>query len=127
MLNDELLAFIRGSLRSVWALELLLLLRRTRDRHWTSDQLVQEMRASGAIVAQSLQELQTAGLVACEQDGSCVYAPASPVLDDLCGRLEEAHRQRPVGVVNAILKAPKGNLQTFADAFRIKGKGDPDE
>ena len=127
MLNDELLGFIRGSLRSVWALELLLLLRRDPARRWTNEALVQEMRASTAIVADSLQSLQTAGLVACDADGACVYAPASPVLDGLCSRLEAAYKERPGGVVNAILPAPKGTLQTFADAFRIKGRGDPDE
>ncbi len=124
-MDDELLIFIRGSLRSVWALELLLLLRRDRRRSWGVGELVQEMRASTPVVNESLQALQTAGLTSGTADGRFSYAPASLALDEICGRLEAAYKQKPVSVVNAIVSAPKNNLQTFADAFRIKGKGDP--
>ena len=37
-LSPEQLAFIRRSLKSVWALELLLLLRADRERGWTTEQ-----------------------------------------------------------------------------------------
>lgn len=124
-MDEELLIFIRGSLRSVWALELLLLLRRDRQRSWGVGELVQEMRASTPVVNESLQALQKAGLTSGTADGRYSYAPASAALDEISGRLEIAYKQKPVSVVNAIVASPKGTLQTFADAFRIKGKGDP--
>jgi len=125
-LDEELLSFIGASVPSVWALELLLLLRRRQDRTWTAQDLVGEMRASAPAVNDSLRTLEKAGLIRCGGEGQCAYAPASPVLDAICDQLEAAYKERPVAVVNAILKAPKGTLQTFADAFRIKGKGDPE-
>ena len=123
-LDEDLLSFIGASVPSVWALELLLLLRRSRDREWAAAELVSEMRASAPAVNESLQTLEKAGVIRCDPAGGCSYAPASPVLDEICDRLEAAYKERPVAVVNAILKAPKGTLQTFADAFRIKGRGD---
>ena len=123
-LDEDLTAFIRGSLPSVWALELLLLLKQTRDRHWTERDLVLELRASAPLVGEALATLERAGLVSCDDEAGCLYAPASAALDAARERLEEAYKQRPVTVVNVILSTPKGTLQTFADAFRVKGRGE---
>ena len=123
-LDQELAGFIGASLGSVWALELLLLVRRTRPRRWSADELVAEMRASATLVAESLAGLERAGLITCDPEAGCAYAPAAPALDALCERLEVEYKSRPVAVVNAILSTPKGTLQTFADAFRVQGKGE---
>lgn len=123
-LDQELRDFIGASLGSVWALELLLLLRRTHPRRWTPDSLVAEMRASAPLVAESIAGLERAGLISCDPETGCAYAPASPVLDEACARLEAEYKSRPVAVVNVILSAPRQTLQTFADAFRVQGKGD---
>ncbi len=118
MSEQELHQFIRGSIRSVWALELLLLLKRDADRHWSNDDLVRELRASTTVVEDSLAEFVAAGLVAC-QDGLCRYAPASPVIAQLSEALEEAYRRRPVSVIN-IIASSRDKMQSFADAFRLK-------
>src|SRR5688572_19638976 len=101
----ELLELIRRSVRSVWALELLLLMRRERQRSWTPDELVTELRASQTLVADNLAVLESTGLVIGE-DGRFHYAPASPFFDALCARLEEEYRLRPVAVINAIASSP---------------------
>ena len=54
--KDELSRFIRSSFRSVWSLELLLLLKRER-RTWTHAELVAALRASDLIVGQGLEAL----------------------------------------------------------------------
>lgn len=119
--NDpDLLAFIRGSIRSVWALELLLLMRNRRDRDWTAEQLVQELRASTPLVSDVLNTFEAAGLVTRSTDDRYAYAPASAALARYCDTLDSAYRERPVSVVNAIVTAPNDKLQNFADAFRLK-------
>jgi len=122
LLHPDLLAFVRASIRSVWAIELLSLLRREPGRVWTAEALVQEMRASQAVVAEVLATFETAGLVRCEPDGACVYAPAAPALDHLAGQLEQLYRERPGTVIKTILSTPNDKLQSFADAFRFKGE-----
>lgn len=119
MTDKDLLAFIGGSIRSVWALEMLLILKRDPGRRWTAADLVRELRASTMVVDESVQTFRTAGLVSCDEGGGCAYAPASPVIADMCDALEEAYRQRPVAVVNAIVSRTD-KIQSFADAFRLK-------
>ena len=121
MLDDELLTFIQGSIRSVWALELLLLLRRDPDRLWSVNAAAAELRANARLVSDQLAGLETAGLIAC--DDGCRYAPAAPALDALCARLETAYRERSGQVIKAIMAGPNDKLQIFANAFRLREPG----
>lgn len=122
MISPDLISFIGGSIRSVWALELLLVLKRDEARAWTAGQLVQEMRASAPLVGDVLGTFETAGLVRSEGERAYRYDPASPVLRDLCDELERAYRERPSAVIKTILSSPNDKLQSFADAFRFKGE-----
>lgn len=122
-IDSHLTSFVREHVRSVWALELLLLLRREPGQAWTSPELVRELRASTSLVADVLRQFETSGLVA-GQEGAYRFAPASPVVEALCVQLEAAYRKRPVAVINLIAK-PAHPLQSLADAFRFKGGGDP--
>ena len=119
--DPDLLGFVREHIRSVWALELLLLLRRDPERCWPPEDLVRELRASQMLVSDNLQRLATAGVVV-PDDAACYrYAPVSPVLDELCAALEAAYRERPVAVVNMIAKPTA--VQSLADAFKFRGDG----
>ncbi|HEY9217309.1 MAG TPA: hypothetical protein VIO94_04620 [Phenylobacterium sp.] len=117
--DPDLLTFIREHIRSVWALELLLLLRRQPDRAWTQDDLVRELRASATLIASNLEALERAALIVREEDGRCRYAPAAPALARLCDELELAYRERPVALIN-VIASPADKLQSLADAFRIR-------
>ena len=117
--DSDLITFVREHVRSVWAVELLLLLRRDPERCWSPPDLVSELRASTSLVADNLQRFETSGLIAPE-DGCFRYAPASPVLEALCAQLESAYRERPVQVINMIAR-PVDPLQSLADAFKFKG------
>lgn len=118
--DQDLFGFIREQLHSVWALELLLLMRRAPERHWSQQELVSELRASPALVANNLATFERGGLVAADDEGHYQYCPASLLLAALCDQLDEAYRHRPVKVINAIV-SPPDKLQTLADAFRIRG------
>ena len=116
--DSEFMGFLRKHVRSVWGVELLLLLRREPDRCWAPGELVRELRASSSLVADNLQHFLLSGLVAPEAD--CYrYAPASPVIEEFCARLESAYRERPVAVINMIAKPDP--LQSLADAFKFRG------
>jgi len=119
-LSEELTAFIEAVIPSVWALELLILVRSDPARAWTPKSLVAALRASDRLVADILPAFERTGLVLEEGEG-VRYAPP-PSVDRLCAELEAAYRQRPVSVVNAIVRQRSGALSTFADAFRLGGK-----
>jgi hypothetical protein len=118
--DDEILAFVQRSISSVWALELLLLLRREPRRSWAHGELVRELRSSDAIVTEAAASLRTAGFVAAEPGGIYRYAPASPELDHIAAQIEATHAERPLSLAKAIMSAPNDKLRIFADAFKLK-------
>lgn len=119
-LSAELAAFIEGAIPSVWALEVLLLLRREAQAPWSVDPLVAELRASPQLVSDCLGVLERAGLVARGAEGFR-YAPASPTLAGLCDALEATYRERPVAVVKTITTRRPDPLKGFAESFRFRG------
>jgi hypothetical protein len=124
MLDEDLLSFVRASVRSTWALELLLLLRKQAPRTFGVDELVLALRATPALVSTCLEQLQAAGLAVREESGRSRYAPAAPALDQLTAQLEQAYAERPFAVINAIAASPNDRLKNFSDAFRFPKKDD---
>jgi hypothetical protein len=122
VIPDDLLSFIRASIRSTWALELLLLMRKQAPRASAPDELVLALRATPTLVSTCLDQLQTAGLVVREESGAWRYGPAAPALDRLAGELEAAYAEKPVTIINAIMATPTDKLKSFADAFRFPKK-----
>jgi predicted transcriptional regulator len=119
-LSEELASFIEAMIPSVWALELLILIRSDPHRAWAPKSLVAALRASDRLVADILQAFGRSGLVTEEGDG-VRYRPSLAV-DGLCAELEAAYRERPVSVINAIVRQRSAALNTFADAFRFGGR-----
>lgn len=118
--QPELAAFVREHVRSVWAVELLLLLKRDPDRRWPAADLVRELRASTLLVNDNLQRFERSGLAVREDGDLWRYAPAMPMLGELADRLEAAYRERPVTVIN-LIAAPPDPVQGLADAFKFRG------
>lgn len=118
--QPELAAFVREHVRSVWAVELLLLLKRDPDRRWPAADLVRELRASTLLVNDNLQRFERSGLAVREDGDLWRYAPAMTMLGELADRLEAAYRERPVTVIN-LIAAPPDPVQGLADAFKFRG------
>ena len=117
--REQVSRFIRSSFRSVWSLEVLLLLKR-EPRPWTDAEIVTALRASDLIVSQSVSALGDAGLVVTDAAGLTEYRPAS---DDAARLVEEAERlyaASPDAVRRLILNASSSGLTAFADAFRLR-------
>jgi hypothetical protein len=108
-------------MRSVWAVETLLILRRDPARCWTAPELVAELRASTNLVAEITQRFERSGLAVRDDAGCWRYAPANPIIDDLAQRLEEAYRERPVRIIN-LIATPPDPIQGLADAFKWRGE-----
>ncbi len=123
-MDAELLNFIRASINSTWALELLLLMRRQRPRAFQPEELVLALRGTNTLVNTCLDQLLKSGLVARNEAGEWLYAPASPALEELVAQLESAYAEKPVSVINAIVASPNDRLKSFADAFKLPKKDD---
>lgn len=114
----DLLAFIRRSIPSVWALDVLMLVQRAPTRSWSAGELVGELRASDGVILGVLDGFQRDGLVAKGEDGRFRFAPAADLLEELTVALAEAYAERPVAVINAIASTD-AKLATLANAFRL--------
>ncbi len=116
--SDDLFRFIGSSFRSVWALELLLLLKRD-NRPWSRDELISALRASELVVNKTLDELLAAGLISIEGD-QAVYQPASPDMRKAIDAVEKLYSARPDAVRRAIVSTASSGATAFADAFRLR-------
>ncbi len=117
--SEELSQFIASSFRSVWALEVLLLLKRKEGFH-PRDELIANLRGSELVVEQALASLVAAGLVAADEHGGAAYMPVSPETDQLVDRTAELYERRPNAVRRMIVSASAPGLNAFADAFRLR-------
>ena len=118
--RDDVEDFVRVTFRSVWALELLCMLRKNRDRLLTHREMVDSLRASDFVVSQSLDNLSAVGLVSREADGAARYSPANSNADRLVERTEEFYAKSPNAVRRIIAAAVNPGVTAFADAFRLR-------
>lgn len=116
--SDELATFIASSFRSVWALELLLLLKR-EARPCDRDELVTSLRASSSVVEKALESLTAAGLAGSE-GGKYAFMPVSPDVAALVEDTEQLYRSSPHRVRRLIVASSISGLTAFSDAFRLK-------
>lgn len=120
MKEAEILNFVRTSIGSVWALEMLVVVGGRPERTWQLDELVRELRSSPAAVAGAARLLEGAGLVARVDRDGCRYRPASPELDRMGEFVRKLYTTKPATVIGAIFESSDDKLRAFAAAFRLK-------
>jgi hypothetical protein len=120
--DEDILRFVAASFPSVWALELLLALKRD-PRAWPREELVTTLRASDLVVSKALDGLVAAGIVSLEKGGARYLPVNSDVAADV-ERAEELYRSRPNKVRRAIVAASASSAIAFADAFKLRRDDD---
>lgn len=116
--DADVTQFVLTDLRSVWALEALVLIAEAGDIDWSVAKLTRELRASLPLVEDIVRRLETFGLVAPDRE-TFRFQPANPVLADLVVRTRAAYRQKPFAMISLIGRGPAA-LQGLADAFRFR-------
>lgn len=123
MLDSKLLAFVRSSIPSIWALELLLLMRRAAPGYLTRDELVQHLRATPMLIERLTARFVSLGLVEKNAAGAFRFQCSALETETLCEMLAVAADERPLALRDAIISAPNDKLRDLADAFRFKEAG----
>ncbi len=118
--KQDIAQFIAATFRSVWALEVLCLLRRNSERSVSTGELIASLRGSDLVVSQSVDNLLAAGLVTVESDGSVRYSPASAALVKLVDATTAYYAKSPNAVRRMIVTAANPTIAAFADAFRVR-------
>ena len=120
MTDDELLSFVSASIKSVWALELLVLLQRDPTRSWSTSNLIGELRGSEVVISAAMDSLIQARLAIRDAGGNCRYAATSDVLNRMMSDVARLYAEKPVMVIKAIVSSPDEKLRLFSDAFKFK-------
>jgi hypothetical protein len=116
--DEDVLRFIAASFPSVWALELLLVLKSER-RAWAREELVATLRGSELVVSKAVDGLVAAGLASIEGDG-VAYLPVNRDVEHCVEQVEQLYRSRPNSVRRVIVSAGTRTANAFADAFKLR-------
>jgi hypothetical protein len=120
----EIEQFIQQNIESLAQLEALLMLRSQPQRLWSADEVAKALYTSVDVCAALLADLERRRLLRFETQPQprYQYQPADEQLDQIVASLATIYQERRVAVITQIYSKPVSNVQTFADAFRLRGK-----
>ena len=116
----QLESFIANSFRSVWALDLLKYLAASPGKFFTPDELVAALRASDAVVSQSVDNLTAAGLAIVDGEGCAGYHDVAGEQGALVRGAIEYYGRSPDKVRRLIVAQVNPGVTAFADAFKLR-------
>ena len=113
--------FVRQEIKSVFQLEVLLLLHRTRGRAWTVMELSQELGIDPEIAEAQVIRLEELRLLQTEQSIpiSYVYGPTDQNDEIIIEKLAVSYAKQRVGIFSLILSESNSRIRRFAEAFRL--------
>jgi hypothetical protein len=119
---EDIRRLLLESITSVDQLEVLLLLRAHPEREWDPEQVSRELYTRPAAAAMRLADLHALRLVDLADRGKNLYRyrPGTPEQAGVVDRLAEVYKERRVAVITLIYSKPLSQVQSFADAFRLR-------
>jgi len=124
-LTERLLSFLRTSVPTFPAAELLLFLAKHSERQWTAESIVEAIKPtviSISGVRSYLDIFRTQQLIKGNADHGYQFFPASAELRTTVEDLAHAYNERPVTLIRTIYAIEESKIQSFADSFKFKDK-----
>lgn len=123
--SPDVARFISEHIDAAEQLEILLLLHREAGKQWTARDVSQAIYTVPASATLRLEALAASGFAASTggADPSYRFAPRTEQQRRQVESLAEAYRKDRVAVIKLIFSKPPDPVQSFADAFRLRGKG----
>lgn len=112
--------FLAQNIHSVEQLEIFLTLAEEPGRFWSVRQIFQKVQSSEKSIADCLNGFVAASVARKDDSGAYRLSDQVPGLDDLAAELKKAYRERRVTVIELIYQKPPPQIQSFADAFRLR-------
>jgi|SRR5688572_23101632 hypothetical protein len=124
--SDEFCAFIQKMIPAVDAAEVLLAVYAQPDAWLHPADLARALRPAVSVTdaeaARYLEMFHSRGLLAIDPDNRYQYRPAFEILAGHVQTLAQAYKERPVTLIRMIYALRDLKIQSFADAFKLKGK-----
>ena len=125
-LPDDVRQFLHQNIDSVEQLEVLLLLWRTPERGWSSEEVATAIYSHPSSIVRRLTLLLGQRLLREREPGCYQYAPHTAELHETVTRVDHMYRERRVAVITLIASKPIETVRAFSDAFRIRKKKESD-
>jgi hypothetical protein len=118
--------FVRREIKSVFQLEVLLLVHRTRERAWTVTEVSQELGIYLEIAETQLLSLTELQLIRTRDTlpVSYFYDPEDQNDEMIVEKLATSYAKQRVGIFTLILSESNSRIRRFAEAFRLIRGGD---
>jgi hypothetical protein len=126
LLSPKAATFLLDEVQSIERLETLLLMYRRRADWESQDSLARDLLLAPDVVQGHLEGLAASNLLDVRVTDAVRYqfAPTREGLDELLDELSDVYRTRREELVAFATEAWLGGMQRFADAFRLKRRGD---
>ena len=113
--------FVRREIKSVFQLEVLLLLHRTRERSWTVSEVSQELGIDPEVAGAQVISLEQLGLIKSVNTTPVRYRYGPDDENDelLIEELAISYAKQRVGIFSLILSESNSRIRRFAEAFRL--------
>jgi hypothetical protein len=125
-LSPSVRRFLTEHIDSAEQLDILLLLHKDPDKSWTAMDVSQAIYTVPASATMRLEMLTAAGFLSSTggNDPRYSFAPSSEALRQQVAELASAYAADRVGVIKLIFTRPPDAIESFSDAFRLKGRRD---
>lgn len=118
---QEIERFIERHIRTLGHLEALLLLRREAPQAFTGEETGKLLYIDSDVAGTQMAELAAAGFLVVDVEAKTFcYGPTDPNVERLIDELARLYQERRVSIITLIYSKPVNNVQTFADAFRLR-------
>jgi hypothetical protein len=124
-ISEGLKEFLREQIRTVFRLEVLLLLHRNEQRSFTAADVAHELGFDNDPAEQQLAELANLELIeANAEQGNYKYCPATPTLQSMVDQLAAGYSRQRVPILSVILAEHPDRTRCFSEAFRMISTND---
>jgi len=119
-ITQEAQQFIAQHIQSVEQLEIFLTLGNGGDRSWSVDEVFRKIQSNEKSISDCLGYFLKESVAILEKEGRYRLSDKSLNLVPIASELQKAYRERQVTIIEMIYKKPPRQIQSFADAFKLR-------
>ncbi|HEY3863871.1 MAG TPA: hypothetical protein VGO59_18495 [Verrucomicrobiae bacterium] len=119
-ISQEAEQFIAQYIQSIGQLEIFLTLGNGAYCSWSVDEVFRKIQSNEKSISDCLGYFLKQGIAILEKEGRYRISREPSNLVPIASELQKAYRERPVTIIEMIYKKPPRQIQSFADAFRLR-------
>ena len=119
-ITQEAQQIIAQHVQSVEQLEIFLTLGGAGSRSWSVEEVFRKIQSNEKSISECLEYFLKEGVAILENEERYRLSDKSPALALIASELQKAYREWQVTIIEMIYRKPPRQIQSFADAFRLR-------